>query len=47
MTDAQGEIARVFRDEYGRVLASLIRVLGNFDAAEDALQDAVVAAIDR
>ena len=31
--------------EYGRILASLIRIVGDFDAAEDALQDAFAAAL--
>jgi RNA polymerase sigma-70 factor (ECF subfamily) len=35
----------VFRQEAGQVLATLIRVLGDFDLAEDALQEAVVAAL--
>lgn len=46
-TDTNGEIARVFREESPRVLATLIRLLGDFDAAEEALQDAFVAAIER
>ncbi|MDQ1384588.1 MAG: polymerase sigma-70 factor, subfamily, partial [Actinomycetota bacterium] len=37
----------LFRHESGQVLASLIRTLGDFDAAEDALQEAVVAALER
>jgi RNA polymerase sigma-70 factor (ECF subfamily) len=37
----------LFRQESGQVLASLIRTLGDFDAAEDALQEAVVAALER
>ena len=36
----------VFRRESGQVLATLIRVLGDFDLAEDALQEAVVAALE-
>ena len=43
MTD--GDIERVFRHESGRVLATLIRLVGDFDRAEDALQDAFAAAI--
>src|SRR4051812_40622623 len=46
-TDTQAEIARVFREESSRVLATLIRLLGDFDAAEEALQDAFVAAVER
>lgn len=38
-------VARVIRDERHRALAALIRVLGDFDRAEDALGDAVVAAL--
>jgi RNA polymerase sigma-70 factor (ECF subfamily) len=39
-------VERVFREEYGRVLATLIRVFGDFDLAEDALQEAFIAAAD-
>ncbi|TML32623.1 MAG: RNA polymerase sigma factor [Actinobacteria bacterium] len=41
------ELESVFRAEWGRVLASLIGVLGDFDLAEDALQDAVAIALER
>src|SRR5664279_4610723 len=41
------EIERVFRDEAGRVLATLIRLVGDFDLAEDALQDAFAVALQR
>ncbi|MEO3931144.1 DUF6596 domain-containing protein [Micromonosporaceae bacterium B7E4] len=34
----------IFRDEWGRVLATLIGVLGDFDLAEDAAQEAFVIA---
>ncbi len=37
----------VFRDQAGQVLARLIRFLGDIDLAEDALQDAIVAALER
>jgi RNA polymerase sigma-70 factor (ECF subfamily) len=40
-------IERVFRDERDRVLATLIGVLGDFDLAEDALQDAIAVALER
>ena len=42
-----GEIETMFRDEAGRALATLIRLLGDFDLAEDALQDAFAAALER
>jgi RNA polymerase sigma-70 factor (ECF subfamily) len=41
------EIDKIFRDEAGRALATLIRLLGDFDLAEDALQDAVAVALER
>jgi RNA polymerase sigma-70 factor (ECF subfamily) len=37
---------RIFRAESGAVLATLIRVLGDFQLAEDALQDALTAALE-
>src|SRR5271156_4004331 len=42
-----GEIDRIFRDESGRALATLIRLVGDFDLAEDALQDAFAVALER
>jgi RNA polymerase sigma-70 factor, ECF subfamily len=41
------EIARVFRAEYGRAVAVLVRVLGDIDLAEEAVQDAFTAAVER
>jgi RNA polymerase sigma-70 factor (ECF subfamily) len=37
----------VFREEYGRVLAGLVKALGDFDRAEDALQEAFATAFNR
>jgi RNA polymerase sigma-70 factor (ECF subfamily) len=42
-----GEIARVFRAEYGRAVAVLVGVLGDIDAAEEAVQDAFAEAVRR
>jgi RNA polymerase sigma-70 factor (ECF subfamily) len=42
---SQHAIEQVFRHEYGRVVASLIRHTGDFELAEDAVQDAVAAAL--
>jgi RNA polymerase sigma-70 factor (ECF subfamily) len=44
---ATAQIESTFRDEHGRVLAALISQLGDFDLAEDALQDALVNALER
>jgi RNA polymerase sigma-70 factor, ECF subfamily len=41
------EIARVFREEHGRAVAVLVRVFGDIDVAEDAVQDAFAAAVQR
>jgi RNA polymerase sigma-70 factor (ECF subfamily) len=40
-------IDHLFRSESRRVLATLIRLLGDFDLAEEALQDAFTAAVER
>ncbi len=39
------EIERVFRAEYGRAVAVLVRVFGDIDVAEDAVQDAFATAV--
>jgi len=44
---AIGKIEDVFRREAGRVLATLIRLLGDFDLAEEAQQDAFAAAMEQ
>ena len=44
---AAGTVERVFRDEYGRILASLIRACGDFDLAEEAMQEAFAVAVER
>jgi RNA polymerase sigma-70 factor (ECF subfamily) len=44
---ARAQIEATFREEHGRVLAALISQLGDFTLAEDALQDALVQALER
>ena len=46
MTAAE-KIEMIFREEHGRVLAALISQFEDFDLAEDALQDALVNALER
>ncbi len=46
MTAAE-QVERIFREEHGRVLAALISQFEDFDLAEDALQDALVNALER
>ncbi len=41
------DIATVFREEWGRAVSILISVLGDFDLAEDAVQDAFATALER
>jgi len=45
--DRDSVAGRAFREESGRAVATLIRVLGDFDAAEEAVQDAFVTALER
>src|ERR1700687_3350604 len=44
---AGSEIERVFREESGRAVAVLVRVFGDIDIAEEAVQDAFTAAVQR
>jgi RNA polymerase sigma-70 factor, ECF subfamily len=41
------EIERVFRTEYGRAVAVLVRVFGDIDIAEESVQDAFTVATER
>ncbi|GGS09361.1 RNA polymerase subunit sigma-24 [Streptomyces humidus] len=41
------DVEAVFREEYGRAVAVLVRFLGDIDLAEEAVQDAFVAAVRR
>jgi RNA polymerase sigma-70 factor (ECF subfamily) len=41
------EIDRVFRENYGRAVSVLVRLLGDIDAAEEAVQDAFLTAVRR
>ncbi|MFC4147432.1 RNA polymerase sigma factor [Micromonospora mangrovi] len=40
------DVERVFRAEYGRAVAVLVRLLGDIDLAEEAVQDAFTTAVD-
>ena len=43
---AHDVVDRLFRDEQGRAIATLIRVTGDFDLAEEAVQDAFISALE-
>ena len=47
MIDTQRAVEDAFRDESGRIVATLIRILGDFDLAEEAMQEAFITALDR
>jgi RNA polymerase sigma-70 factor (ECF subfamily) len=46
-TDARAAVDRLFREESGRAVATLIRLTGDFDLAEEAVQEAFVVALER
>jgi RNA polymerase sigma-70 factor (ECF subfamily) len=43
----EAQVERVFHEEYGRAVAVLVRVFGDIDVAEDAVQDAFATALQR
>jgi RNA polymerase sigma-70 factor (ECF subfamily) len=45
MTEARSAVEAVFRQEHGRIIASLIRISGSFDRAEEAMQEAFASAL--
>lgn len=45
--DVEAAVAQAFRDEWGRIVATLIRVTGNWDLAEECAADAFTAALQR
>ena len=47
MSGAAEVVERLFRRESGRAVATLIRVLGDFDLAEEAVQEAFAVAMER
>jgi RNA polymerase sigma-70 factor, ECF subfamily len=47
LSDARETVEAVYRSDSRRVLATLIRLLGDFDLAEEALHDAFAAAVEQ
>jgi RNA polymerase sigma-70 factor (ECF subfamily) len=47
MSRARETLEQVFREEYGRIIATLIRISGSFDLAEEALQEAFTSAASK
>ena len=47
LTDVYSAIDSVYRSDWGRIVATLIRVFGDFDVAEESAQEAFTAAADQ
>jgi RNA polymerase sigma-70 factor (ECF subfamily) len=47
LADARAAIDTCYRSDWGAIVATLIRLLGDFDVAEEAAQEAFAAALDR
>ncbi len=47
MPSVQEAVEKVFKEEYGRVFASMVRIFGDFEVAEEAIQDSFATALDR
>jgi RNA polymerase sigma-70 factor, ECF subfamily len=45
--DVEAAVTQAFREEWGRIVATLIRVTGDWDLAEECAQDAFAAAVQR
>ena len=45
--DANAAVDAVYRSDWGRIVATLIRLVGDFDLAEEAAQEAFAIAVDR
>ena len=45
--DAAAAVGEVYRSDWGRILASLIRLAGDFDLAEESAQEAFAAAVEQ
>src|SRR6186997_2428370 len=47
LSDAHAAVDAVYRSDWGRIVATLIRLFGDFDLAEEAAQEAFTAAADQ
>ena len=45
--DVSAAVDRLYRSDWGRIVATLIRMVGDFDLAEEAAQDGFAAAVDQ
>src|SRR3989441_12419121 len=47
LSDANAAVDQVYRSDWGRIVATLIRLFGDFELAEEAAQEAFTAAVDQ
>src|SRR5262245_18990117 len=47
LTEANSAIDSVYRSDWGRIVATLIRLVGDFEVAEEAAQEAFAVAVDQ
>src|SRR5258705_13510524 len=47
LRDANAAVDAVYRSDWGRIVATLIRLVRDFDVAEEAAQEAFTAAVDQ
>ncbi len=47
LSDANAAVDHVYRSDWGRIVATLIRLFGDFELAEEAAQEAFTAAVDK
>ena len=47
VSDADAAVDAVYRSDWGRIMATLIRLVGDFDVAEEAAQEAFAVAVDQ
>src|SRR5579863_6975050 len=47
LMDANAAVDAVYRSDWGRIVATLIRLVGDFDLAEEAAQEAFAAAVSQ
>jgi RNA polymerase sigma-70 factor (ECF subfamily) len=45
--DADAAVEEVYRSDWGRIVATVIRLVGDFEVAEDAVQEAFAAAVNQ
>src|SRR3981081_1906819 len=46
-TEVESAVAKAFHDEWGQAVATLIRLTGDWDLAEECVQDAFAQALER